>query len=262
MSHTKTLVRRSIFLVLIFSWAPIANDFTAADPVDIFRTAERSVLKVKVRSQGGGSGVVIQPQWVATVCHIFLGDNGTIKYREGITVQQFHDADGVYHQAGTQTVKAEFGWQVGTPDLCILYVEELSYEPAAVPVDFGTGMGELNRGDRLCMVGNAGDLGLSISCGVGQPQCLSEACKPGEWIIQTDALTTLGSSGGAVFLQKNGNLIGILRGTSMQIINRVNPEGTGGIPEHGHGFAIALPVEWVKDDWPEDPLSRMRKSQD
>ena len=119
-------------------------------------------------------------------------------------------------------------------DMCLLYVPLLSAPPAPTPVKMGTTK-DLFVGGDVYALGTPKDLVLSLTRGIisqlrdghGNPYQSGNNEAP---IIQTDASTSKGSSGGGLF-DSEGRLLGI----------------TASSQRDGEGLHFAHPVEWIED---------------
>jgi len=83
----------------------------------------------------------------------------------------------------------------------------LSIERTLVPMDFGW---QAEVGERVCAIGNAFGLGVSMTCGVVSAiHKAGVGFNPIEDFVQTDAAVNPGASGGALVAQ-DGRLLGVL----------------------------------------------------
>ena len=191
---------------------------------DVFADVSGGVVVVIALDAEGaptsqGSGVVVGRNEVATSCHVVSG-------AKDITVRQAADARG--REAWRMT--ARLAARNEARDLCLLFVEELSDPPAAVPVRLGSARA-VSVGEEVYAIGAPRGLTLSLSRGVVS-QLRGDYGKRSAPIIQTDAAISPGSSGGGLFNGK-GELIGI---TSFKFRGAAS-----------EGLSFAAPAEWVRD---------------
>ena len=139
-----------------------------------------------------GSGIVVGRTEVVTNCHVVSGP---------VEVAVRRTAGG----------RGRESWQTAAKlikrneerDLCLLFVEGLSDWPAATPVSFGHTR-DVSIGDEVYAIGAPHGLELSLSRGVISQLRGDHGHAP---LIQTDAATSPGSSGGGLF-NETGELIG------------------------------------------------------
>lgn len=166
-----------------------------------------SIVQISVELENGnvgtGTGVVISNEYVVTNCHVLA--NG-----KGANVAKYGD--------GYKPISLKADWK---HDLCALKFEGLPFKP--VPMR-DTASLEIEE--------EVFSVGYPNGNNVPQPSYGSIKAKypfDNSLIIRSDAVFSLGSSGGALFDQKF-NLIGI---TSFK---SPGPQG----------FFYSLPVEWIK----------------
>ena len=154
----------------------------------VFENTWRSVVVVR-NGDSQGSGVIIQPNVVATNCHVVKNGGGIVVYK--------HDN----RRASTDTrFNAVIRHADKKRDYCLLDVGGLWGIPANIR-QYNT----LKVGENVYALGSPEGLDLSLSAGV-----ISQLRQSGgEKFIQTDAAISPGSSGGGLF-DSGGNLIGIL----------------------------------------------------
>ena len=191
---------------------------------EVFAGVSRGVVVVIATTADGvntsqGSGVVVGRNEVVTNCHVVSGASR-------VTVRQAADSRGreTWRMAAKPMARNE------KRDLCLLFVNELSDPPAAVPVPLGDAR-DVSIGDEVYAIGAPRGLELSLSRGVVS-QLRGDYGKRSAPLIQTDAAISPGSSGGGLF-NEMGELIGI---TSFKI------SGDG-----SEGISFAIPSEWVKE---------------
>ena len=191
---------------------------------EVFARVSGGVVVVMAADAGGaqraqGSGVVVGANEVATNCHV-------VAREAEIAVRRAADAQGPesYWMAARLAARNE------DRDLCLLSVEELSDPPAAVPVALG-GARAAAVGEEVYAIGAPGGLELSITRGIVSQlwSIYGERSAP---VIQTDAATSPGSSGGGLF-NGQGELIGI---TTVKLSD-----------DGSEGLSFAVPAEWVAD---------------
>ncbi len=154
----------------------------------VFENAWRSVVFIDTYD-GQGSGVIIQPNVVATNCHVVENSNNIQVYK---AEKQRTNRDVSYNAT---ILKQDDG-----NDFCLLSVKGLWGIPAVVR-RYNT----LNVGEDVYGLGAPQGLDLSLSTGI-----VSQLRKEdGERLIQTDTAISPGSSGGGLF-DSEGNLIGIM----------------------------------------------------
>jgi len=170
----------------------------------VFENAWRSV--VVVRNGGGqGSGVIVNPNIVATNCHVVNTYGRIAVYKAN---DRRADADTAFSATIRHADKRK--------DFCLLNVNGLSGAPVKIR-KYTT----LRVGENVYALGAPQGLDLSLSVGV-----ISQLRAWGSnQFIQTDTAISPGSSGGGLF-DREGDLIGILTA-------KIIEEGAEGI-----GFAI------------------------
>ncbi len=153
------------------------------------------------------SVVSIQPQWATPQPRASEPEGSGIVILDGGSIltarHVIKDAVSVVVKTRDgRVLKAEVIGQDRLTDLAVLAIKE-----KLVPVKFGR---EAEIGERVCAIGNAFGLGLSLTCGV-----VSAVHQAGvgfnaiEDFIQTDAAVNPGASGGALVAQ-DGSLLGVL----------------------------------------------------
>ena len=190
----------------------------------VFAYASGSVVVVIALKAGGvekaqGSGVVAGRNEVVTNCHVISG-------ADEITVSQAADSRG----RKSRRMLARAMARNEKRDLCLLFVDQLSDPPAAVPVPLGNAR-YVSIGDEVYAIGAPRGLELSLSRGVIS-QLRGDYGHRSAPLIQTDAAVSPGSSGGGLF-NGAGKLIGI---TSFKL------SGDG-----SEGISFAMPAEWVEE---------------
>ena len=215
-------MRKRPMIALCAAAAVLPGAAAAGSAKDVFADVSGGVVVVIALDAEGaratqGSGVVVGGNEVATNCHVVSG-------AKAIAVRQAADARGreTYRMAARLAARDE------KRDLCLLFVEELSDPPAAVPVRLSAARA-VSVGEEVYAVGAPRGLELSLSRGVVS-QLRGDYGKRSAPIIQTDAAVSPGSSGGGLFNAK-GELIGI---TSFKFRGAAS-----------EGFSFAAPVEWV-----------------
>ena len=181
----------------------IAIAGTSIEPLSAEKVYERiwrSVVYVETDT-GSGSGVIIQPNIVATNCHV-IEDAGYI------TVRKYVDSRGQkyidYEASARSDKKSMYYADVGI-DFCLLDVEDLWGEPAIIR-RYDT----LKNGERVYALGAPQGHDLSFSTGIISQ--LREKSEIPDYpypypSIQSDVNIAGGSSGGGLF-DSAGNLIG------------------------------------------------------
>ncbi|WP_423905714.1 trypsin-like peptidase domain-containing protein [Candidatus Spongiihabitans sp.] len=185
----------------------VANAFPAMKPqsaANIFEKVWQSVVVV-YNGNGHGSGVVIQPNVVATNCHVVNQGSSIVVHK---SVNRRADRNSVFHAAMRHVDQER--------DICLLNVNGLQGIPATVR-RYNT----IRVGERVYALGAPYGYNLSISEGIVS-QLRTDSNN--SW-IQTDAAISPGSSGGGLF-DGDGNLIGIMT-------VKISDESVEGI-----GFAI------------------------
>lgn len=157
----------------------------AMSPRQIFERANESIVVIRTYDRnlahaGMGSGVVFQPGFVATNCHVV---EGAYLIRVG-RKQRFIRAD---------TVAGDI-----EKDLCLLQLEAELGKPSCLGE-----AGALNVGDDVYAIGAPDGLELSLSSGI-----VSQLRGPYPPMIQTTAPISPGSSGGGLF-NSDGQLVGL-----------------------------------------------------
>ena len=216
---------RTYLMMAQFAAAMIFSGTVAGKPAkEVFADVSGGVVVVIALDAGGvrtaqGSGVVVGRNEVVTNCHVISGASETV-------VRQAADSRGheTWRMAAKQMARSE------ERDLCLLFVEQLSDPPAAIPVPLGN-VQDIEIGEEVYAIGAPRGLDLSLSRGVVS-QLRGDYGKSSAPLIQTDAAVSPGSSGGGLF-NGMGELIGI---TSFKI------SGDG-----SEGISFAVPVEWVKE---------------
>ena len=217
---------RTHLKLAVFAAAMAFSGAASADKSarEVFAGVSRGVVVVIATTADGvntsqGSGVVVGRNEVVTNCHVLSGASK-------VTVRQAADSRGreTWRMAAKPMARNE------KRDLCLLFVNELSDPPAAVPVPFGDAR-DISIGDEVYAIGAPRGLELSLSRGVVS-QLRGDYGKRSAPLIQTDAAISPGSSGGGLF-NGMGELIGI---TSFKI------SGDG-----SEGISFAIPSEWVKE---------------
>ena len=178
----------------------IAVADTSIEPLSAEKVYERiwrSVVYVETDAWQG-SGVIIQPNIVATNCHV-LEDAGYI------TVYKYVDSRGqkyIDYEASARGDKKSKDYE--DTDFCLLDVEDLWGEPAIIR-RYNT----LKNGERVYALGAPEEHDLSFSTGI-----ISQLREKSEILgylypsIQSDVDIAVGSSGGGLF-DSAGNLIGL-----------------------------------------------------
>ena len=215
-------MRKRPMIALCAAAAVLPGAAAAGSAKDVFADVSGGVVVVIALDAEGaramqGSGVVVGGNEVATNCHVVSG-------AKAIAVRQAADARGreTYRMAARLAARDE------KRDLCLLFVEELSDPPTAVPVRLGAARA-VSVGEEVYAVGAPRGLELSLSRGVVS-QLRGDYGKRSAPIIQTDAAVSPGSSGGGLFNAK-GELIGI---TSFKYRG-----------DASEGLSFAAPAEWV-----------------
>ena len=201
---------------------------TSIEPLSAEKVYERiwrSVVYVETDT-GQGSGVIIQPNIVATNCHV-IEDAGYI------TVYKYVDSRGqkyIDYEASARGDKKSKDYE--DTDFCLLDVEDLWGEPAIIR-RYNT----LKNGERVYALGAPEEHDLSFSTGI-----ISQLREKSEILgylypsIQSDVDIAVGSSGGGLF-DSAGNLIGL---TSFGEID----EETGSDVE---GLKFSIPADIALD---------------
>lgn len=168
----------------------------------VFAKAAPSVVVVIAQNQGGepisqGSGVVISETIAVTNCHVIEG-------AAKVSIRQTADT-----QAGkSHLMDAEVITRDEVRDLCLLHAPDLAAPPAAKVAKMGSA-GELAVGEEVYAIGAPQGLDLSLSRGiVAQLRTGAHGSKAKAPIVQSDAASSPGSSGGGLFNNK-GELVGI-----------------------------------------------------
>ena len=205
----------------------IAVADTSIEPLSAEKVYERiwrSVVYVEIDGWHG-SGVIIQPNIVATNCHV-IEDGGDI------TVYKYVDSRGqkyIDYEASARSDKKSNAYE--DIDFCLLDVEDLWGEPAIIR-RYNT----LKNGERVYALGAPEGYDLSFSTGI-----ISQLREKSEILgylypsIQTDVDVADGSSGGGLF-DSAGNLIGL---TSL---GEVDEEGSD-----VEGLEFAIPADIALD---------------
>ena len=163
----------------------------------VYERIWRSVVYVET-DNGHGSGVIIQPNIVATNCHV-------IEDAAYITVYKYVDSRGqkyLDYEASARSDKKSNAYK--DRDFCLLDVEELWGEPVVIR-RYNT----LKNGERVYALGAPEEHDLSFSTGI-----ISQLREKSEILgylypsIQSDVDIAVGSSGGGLF-DSAGNLIGL-----------------------------------------------------
>ena len=191
---------------------------------EVFAEVSGGVVVVIALKAGGvqtaqGSGVVVGRNEVVTNCHV-------VSVADEIAVSQAADPRG----GETRRIMAQPMARNEKRDLCLLFVDQLSDPPAAVPIPLGNAR-DVSIGDEIYAIGAPRGLELSLSRGVVS-QLRGDYGHRSAPLIQTDAAVSPGSSGGGLF-NGAGELIGI---TSFKL------SGDG-----SEGISFAMPAEWVKE---------------
>ena len=213
------LVRLAVLLAALLLPLSATNVLTSAsaDEVDY-----QSLLK---------SVVSVLPEWPANVSRAQEPEGSGVVVMDGtVIITALHVVDQatsvrVRTSAGHIMVARLHGTDRAT-DLALLKIDT-----RLEPMVFG---GDGHFGDRVCAIGNAFGLGLSITCGT-----VSAVHRAGvrfnaiEDFVQTDAAVNPGDSGGAL-VDANGTLIGIL---SAIFTNTDKLDASIGV-----NFAVAAPL--------------------
>ena len=218
------IVRRCLIIAVSALGAALPGAAEAGTAQEVFAAVSGSVVVVVAEDAGGdetmqGSGVVVGANEVATNCHVVTGASA-IKVRQAVDTHG-HET---YRMTALVVARNE------TRDLCLLFVEELSDPPAAVPVSMGGGL-KVSIGEEVYAIGAPKGLELSISRGIVS-QLRGVFGKRSAPLIQTDAAISPGSSGGGLF-NGRAELIGI---TTFKF-------SEGG----AEGLSFAVPAEWVAE---------------
>ena len=194
----------------------IAVAGTSIEPLSAEKVYERiwrSVVYVAT-DNGHGSGVIIQPNIVATNCHV-------IEYGGDITVYKYVDSKGqkyIHYEADARSDKKSKAYR--DTDFCLLDVEDLWGEPAIIR-RYDT----LKNGERVYALGAPQGYDLSFSTGI-----ISQLREKSEILgylypsIQTDVDIAEGSSGGGLF-DSAGNLIGLTTYSDIDVETGSDVEG-------------------------------------
>ena len=191
---------------------------TSIEPLSAEKVYERiwrSVVYVETDT-GHGSGVIIQPNIVATNCHV-IEDAGYI------TVYKYVDSRGqkyIDYEASARSDKKSKAYR--DIDFCLLDVEDLWGEPAIIR-HYNT----LKNGERVYALGAPEGHDLSFSTGI-----ISQLREKLEILgylypypsIQTDVDVADGSSGGGLF-DSAGNLIGLTSFGNIDVETESDVEG-------------------------------------
>lgn len=184
-------------------------------PEEIYERVWRSVVVVEDGRGGQSSGVIVQPNIVATNFHVVekaISANTGHRFLVRKPVSKFGIKAYPYF--------AELRAGPKDSDLCLLDVDGLWGYPAAI-----RNFQPLNFGERVYALGAPKGQVLSLTAGI-----ISQFRTGG--IIQTDASISPGSSGGGLF-DSGGNLIGIT---------------TGGIVDEGvEGIQFAISAQKILD---------------
>lgn len=186
---------KNLIVILVFSTVFLTEP-TKAMSEDVFKSVV-SILPVwPNRLQGGGvapvgtapegSGIaILKGGFIATAAHV-------VKPASRVDVR-LHDG---------RILPARLVGLDQASDIALLKIDE------ALPLLEASEMGK--RSDRVCAIGNAFGLDLSVSCGVISALHVSNAgFNPVEDFVQTDAAVNPGSSGGAL-VDGDGRLVGML----------------------------------------------------
>jgi S1-C subfamily serine protease len=186
---------------ILFSAALILESHSASAqvPIEQAMTSIVSVLPVWSKGTGNleepeGSGIVIDTgNKILTTAHV-LNSAGSVKIRT---------IDGEY-------ISAEILWQDKQTDVALLEISK-KLPSATLYSTPNSGLNTSPRpGERLCAIGNAFGLGISLSCGVASATGKTGVgFNPIEDFIQTDAAVNPGKSGGAL-VDANGRVVGML----------------------------------------------------
>ncbi|MBS0358778.1 MAG: serine protease [Proteobacteria bacterium] len=182
------------------------NEAHAMDPKQIYKTVSESVFLVvspkfignsnTVGNVTQGSAVAIAPNILATNCHVALSGNLVLARKN------------------QKLFKLQLVYQDPQHDLCLLGTKDGNFKPVKIKPS-----AEVDIGEEVYAIGNPEGLEKTISRGL-----LSNKDNA---ILQTDASTSPGSSGGGLF-DSDGNLIGITTGKV-----------------RGENIGFAIPSEWV-----------------
>ena len=168
----------------------------------VFAKAAPSVVVVIAQNQGGepisqGSGVVISETIAVTNCHVIEG-------AAKVSIRQATDTQ----VEKSYLMDAEVITRDEVRDLCLLHAPDLAAPPAAKVAKMGSA-GELAVGEEVYAIGAPQGLDLSLSRGiVAQLRTGAHGSKAKAPIVQSDAASSPGSSGGGLFNNK-GELVGI-----------------------------------------------------
>ncbi len=192
-----------------------------ADPLEKTLASVVSVLPtwppdVRRHEEPEGSGVVIlDGRTIVTAGHVV----------NKATAVRVRTADG-------RVLPARLAGSDAATDIALLSVDE-----ALTPIRIEDNAPKL--GDRVCAVGNAFGLGLSVACGVvSGVNRAGVGFNPIEDFVQTDAAVNPGASGGAL-VDRDGRLVGLLSA----IFTKTSDANIG------VNFAVAAPlVERVAKD--------------
>ena len=182
-------------------------------------------LDANGRPVGHGSGVAITRNLVVTNCHVTTN-------ADRVSVAQFLDTDDNIEK---WEVEADLRYGDSKLDLCILQTEHsLSFSDRSRPARIGS-VAEVLVGERVYALGNPHPYILTFAEGsISQ----FRACRdmgyfgrcPSEVVLQHDASTSRGSSGGGLF-NANAELIGI----------------TTFVHKEGNDLNFAIPADWIYD---------------
>ncbi len=178
---------------------PQQNNIT--DSEYVFENAWPSIVYINT-DNGQGSGVIIEPNVVATNCHVVANSNNIQVYKA--------EKKQTNREVPYNAIIFE---QDNDNDFCLLSVNGLQGQPAVIR-KYNT----INNNEFVYALGAPQGLDLSVSQGV-----VSRLQKiDGKRFIQTDAAMSPGSSGGGLF-DSEGKLIGIIT----HKISHIDIEGVG-----------------------------------
>lgn len=257
------------------------NTVSAHEVVNNYPRVKDSVVVVTAshatpRKSSRGSGVVVGANAVVTNCHILFPESHRITKPTRVTVEQILSSGRSrdIHKEIRYPLHAELLREAQVRDLCLLYVEALSQDPAAVPIKLGStrtllkgdaisALGSPNFRDHTYTIGTVSNIPPHYEqlhkrwreladVGIFAPSCSQYYFgKRSIALFQFDAATWWGSSGGGVF-DKDARLLGIATQKVLGKVGKVSLPVEGGsadvdvqVPVEGVSFAV--PVEWVED---------------
>lgn len=185
-----------------------ARRIAQSQDVDPYSLKQQEVGPTGARD-GVGTGIVFDARGYVMTCHhvISEADMAFVVFQDGRRCEV------------VKTLTDPF------TDVAVLQIERV---PQLRPAELGNAS-SLNNGDWVIAIGNPYGLGVSLTAGIVSAKDRHLDRMPYTGLIQTDAATNPGNSGGAL-IDLDGRIVGV-------------SEGSYGVVEGFQGIGFAIPIE-------------------